>query len=149
MYNSDQDYEIMKTFTFVYSDYQNKASIVKMALANYGSLEDASLRLRNNKGIVRYAIEQNPANFQFASIRLRRKKDLVKWCVEKDFNSFKFASFQLRSDLEFVKSLIQIDWRVIVHASIPILNNPEVIKYAFSKYKEKDFQTILSEINGF
>lgn len=134
---------------YVPSYYQNKASIVKMALANYGSLEHASLRLRNNKRMVRYAIEQNPANFQFASIRLRRKKDLVKWCVEKDFNSFKFASFQLRSDLEFVKSLIQIDWRVIVHASIPILNNPEVVEYAFSKYKENDFQTIVSEINGF
>lgn len=126
--------------------YKDKTSIVKLALANNGSLEHASLRLRNNKRMVKYAIEHNPANFQFASIRLRRKKDLVKWCVEKDFNSFKFASFQLRSDLEFVKSLIQIDWRVIVHASIPILNDSEVIKYAFSKYKEKDFLEIVSEL---
>jgi hypothetical protein len=129
--------------------YQNKQSIVRLALENIGSLENASLRLRNHKKTVRFAIEQNPNNFQFASIRLRRNKDFVKWCVEIDYRTFKYASYQLKSDIDFVKSLIQIDWRIIVHASIPVINNPELVKYAFSNYKGKDFREIVKDIHDF
>jgi hypothetical protein len=127
--------------------YQNKRSIVRLALENYGSLEHASIRLRNHKKTVRFAIEQNPTNFQFASVRLRGNKDFVKWCVGMHYSTFKYASYQLKSDLDFVKSLIQIDWRIIVHASIPIMNNPDLVKYAFSKYKRKDFLKIIKDIH--
>jgi len=129
--------------------YQNKKSIVRLALENNGSLEHASLRLRNHKKTVQFAVEHNPANFQFASIRLRRDKDFVKWCVEIDYRTFKYASYQLKSDIDFVKSLIPIDWRIIVHASIPVINDPELVKYAFSKYKRKDFLEIINDIHYF
>jgi hypothetical protein len=97
----------------------------------------ASLRLRDNSGLIFAAARDHPQALLCASARLRSNKTFVLRVVAKFEGCFPYASATLRSDIDVVKTAIQRSRKnVLRYASYNIRNDREFAIWAFSACSE-------------
>ncbi|CAK8985930.1 unnamed protein product [Durusdinium trenchii] len=122
---------------------RNNKKIVRAAVEEDGrALQFASKELRSDKQVVQAAVKQNGWALQFASEKLRGDKEVVQIAVDKNGRALQFASKELRSDKQVVQIAVQEDGRALQFASEELGRDKEVVQAAVQAAVEQNVSSL-------
>mmetsp|Transcript_2329 Transcript_2329/g.4881 ORF Transcript_2329/g.4881 Transcript_2329/m.4881 type:complete len:405 (+) Transcript_2329:34-1248(+) len=97
-------------------------------------LRHASMRMRNDAGVVKAAVKRAPLALMYASDRLRNDRSIVRLAVAKMPKALKHASKELRADRRLVELAISKDGMALRHAAIEHRRNKQLVLRAIEKH---------------
>ncbi len=94
-------------FKYMSAEARDNEELAKMVMHNAEAFSKVSLRLRNDKKFMKYAIRYNSLLFEYASDKLQNNTKIVTLALRLNSCLYKFAPEKYRQDHDFVLKLCE------------------------------------------